>query len=100
MALTPLHMEGGYDTVQEKLKATLCAPILGCFGLATFLGGHRPSLMVALLSFLIILASAAMMLFHCRTLRTFWALGAAHVVIVTVSSIGFSQATRYWNEIP
>ena len=41
-ALTPWHMESGYDITHEKLKATLCAPILGCLGLAAFLGadGH------------------------------------------------------------
>ncbi len=75
-AMTPLHMEGGYDVTHEKLKATLCAPILGSFGLAAFFGGHRPSLLLVILSFVTILGSTALMLFRCRTVRTFWTLTA------------------------
>ena len=97
-ALTPLHMEAGYDVTHEKLKATLCAPILGCFGFAAFLDGYRPSLVPVILSFVTILGSTALMLFRCRTVRTFWTLTAVHIIIVTVSSVGFSQVTRYWNE--
>jgi NADH:ubiquinone oxidoreductase subunit K len=93
-------MEGGYDVTHEKLKATLCAPILGCFGLAGFLGGHRPAVVPVILSFVIILGSTALMLFHCRSVRTFWTLTVVHIIIVAVSSIGFSQMTRYWNENP
>ena len=100
MAMTPLHMEAGYDVTQEKLKAIFCAPILGCWGLAAFLGGHRPSLFPVLLSFLIILGSTSLLLFRCRTIRTFWTLTSVHIIIVTISSIGFSQITRYWNEYP
>ncbi|MFN0078842.1 MAG: hypothetical protein ACKVY0_20470 [Prosthecobacter sp.] len=100
IAITPLHMEGGYNVTYEKLKATLCAPFLGWFGMAAFLGGHRPSYVPAIISLLIILGSTLLMLFRCRTTRTFWILTAVHIIIVTVSSIGFSQVTRYWNENP
>lgn len=98
--MTPLHMEAGYDVTQEKLKAIFCAPILGYLGLAAFLGGHRPSLVPVILSFLIIPGSTALLLFRCRTIRTFWTLTAVHIIIVTISSIGFSQITRHWNEYP
>ena len=99
-ALTPLHLENGYDVTYEKLKYTLFSPILGWFGLAAFIDGHRPALLPAVISFVIILGSTVLMLFRCRTVRTFWILTAVHIIIVTVSSIGFSQATRYWNENP
>ena len=75
-------------------------PILGCMGLAYFLGGHRPSLLIMVFSIVVILGSAAWMLFRCRTIRTFWTLTTAHMIIVTVSSIGFTQLSRYWSENP
>ena len=56
-ALTPLHMEAGYDVTHEKIRATLCTPILSWFGMAAFLGGHRPSYLPAIASLLVILGS-------------------------------------------
>lgn len=99
-ALTPMHMEAGYDVTHEKIRATLCAPILSWFGMAAFLGGHRPSYLPAIASLLVILGTPLLMLFRCRTSREFWILTAVHIIIVSVSSIGFSQVTRYFNENP
>ena len=100
MSVIPLQMEGGYDVPLEKLKATLCAPILGCLGLATFFGGPYPSYLAGIASILIILVPTVLMLFRCRTTWAFWILTAEHLIIVTVSGIGFSQFTRYWSEGP
>jgi hypothetical protein len=99
-ALTPLFMEVGYDITHEKLKATLCAPLLGWFGMAAFFGGPRPSNFAAISSLVIILGSSLLMLFRCRSYWAFWILTAVHILIITVASIGFSQITRYWNENP
>ncbi|MBN8458008.1 MAG: hypothetical protein J0M04_09220 [Verrucomicrobia bacterium] len=99
-ALTPLHMEAGVDITQEKIKATLCAPILSWFGMAVFFAGHRQSPFLALASLLVTLGSPLLMLFRCRTSLGFWILTAVHTIVVTISGIGYSQVTRYWNEIP
>jgi hypothetical protein len=99
-ALTPLHLEAGSDVVLETLKYTLCAPILGAYGLAALFGGHRPSLLLMTASSVIILGSTAWMVFRCRSSRAYWSLTVAHILIVTSASIGFSQVTRYWNENP
>ena len=100
MSVIPIHMEGGYDVTLEKLKVTLCAPLLGWLGLATFFGRHDPSYLSGSASLLIILVPTLWMLFRCRTTRAFWILTAVHVLIVTVSSIGFIQFSRYWSEGP
>jgi hypothetical protein len=100
MVVMPSHMEAGYDVTQENLKAALCSPFLGFFGFASFLGGPRPSPFFFIVSFVIILGSTALMLFRCRTVRAFWTLTAVHIIIVTVSGIGFEQFTRYINEGP
>lgn len=99
-ALTPLHMEAGVDITHEKIKATLCAPIYSWFGMAAFFAGHRPSLLLAIISLLLTLVSPLLMLFRCRTSLGFWMLTAVHTIVVTISGIGYSQVTRYWNETP
>ncbi|MBL9146895.1 MAG: hypothetical protein JNM99_24645 [Verrucomicrobiaceae bacterium] len=99
-ALTPFHVEGGFDVSHEKLKATLCAPILGCYGFAAFLGGHRPPSLLVILSLVTILGSTALMLMRWRTVRAFWTFTAIYAIMVTISSIGFSNVIRYWNQNP
>lgn len=92
-AMTPSHMEAGYDVTQEKLRVVFYSPILGCLGLASFLGGHRPTLPV-ILSFVLILGSTDVMLFRCRTPRAFWTLTAVHIIIVTVFSAAMLLTNR------
>jgi hypothetical protein len=96
----PPPMEGGYDASQEQLKAILCSPMLMWMGLASMLGRHMPSLLALILSFGIIFGPTAFMLFRCHTRRAFWIWTGVQVIIITVSSIGFTQLARCWSENP
>lgn len=99
-ALTPLHMEGGFNIPLEKLNATLLAPVLGWIGMAYFLGGDRPSAPVLMVSLLVLLSSTLWMLFFCRTRRSYFVLIAIQTIIITLSSIGYSLMIRYGSDLP
>ena len=99
-AMTPWAMEAGVNVTQEKMKAVIMAPLLGGLGLASVLGGPRPSLLCGILSFVILAGSTAWMLFRCQSKGAFWMLAAANMLIITAASLGFSQMTHYWNENP
>ncbi|MEN3943923.1 hypothetical protein WJU23_21655 [Prosthecobacter sp. SYSU 5D2] len=98
--LTPWHLEGGLDVVQEKGKAILWAPVLGGLGLAALFDWPRPTVFSSILSFGILLLFSAWILFRCRTRRAYWMLTACHFVIILTASIGFSRMIRYWSDNP
>jgi hypothetical protein len=104
IAMNPVAMEGGYNVTHENLMATLMSPILGCMGLATFIGGPQitgfPGVLALFLSVLLILGPTALMVFRCRNLLVFWTLTVAHLMIVTTASFGFIELIRYCNETP
>ncbi|MES2595365.1 MAG: hypothetical protein V4662_08525 [Verrucomicrobiota bacterium] len=99
-AVSPLHLERGYDPIREKIGATLTSPVLGLMGFASFFGGARPSDFMMLISFAAIVGLPAAILFRCRSRPAFWTFIALHVIVVTIASIGFQQLTRYWSEHP
>jgi hypothetical protein len=99
-AFSPLHMEGGYDPVREKIGATLCSPILGLMGFATFFGGAQPSGFMLAVSLIAIIGLPAIMLFRCSSRPAFWSLIGLHNIVVTVASFGFQEVTKYWSEHP
>lgn len=97
----PLQMEGGVDPFEERLGATLCSPIFGMIGLPTFVAGPHASWLVGIVcSAVLLLGSAAFVLFRCRTWKGYWLWFATHWILVTASSVGFHQWTIYTNQNP
>ena len=99
-AFSPLHMEGGYDPLRERIGATLTSPILGLMGFAAYFGGARPSGFMLFVSAVFIIGLPIVILFRCRSRDAFWSLIGVHVGVVTFASFGFHELTRYWSENP
>ncbi len=91
IAFTPLHLEGGVDVTQEKLKFILMAPVLGWLGLGVLISGGPRFGVGMILAFMIILGAAIGLLFRCRTLRAFWTLAGVNAIVIAGAGVGFSQ---------
>jgi hypothetical protein len=100
IAMARLPMEAGSDRAHEDFGAALCSPLLGIMGLALFLGGEHPYFFAMIISLVIIVGTAAWMLFRCRTAAAFWTLVFANSVVITVSAVGFCQQAWFWSGNP
>lgn len=98
MVVTPMHLEGGYDVTEEKIKAALMAPFPASLGLNYLLSpDHRVTSLFAW-SFVAFFVVIGLLLTFCRGRRAFFTLAFLHLTLVPTAFVGFYRFTCYWND--